>query len=78
MTIELPLYTQEKDNTCPLACLRMVLAADDTHVEESRLESHVPMEGCRVGETHQPQTWAVGKIGGFHPPYESDHPPCRN
>ena len=27
MNIELPLYRQEKPNTCALACLRMVLAA---------------------------------------------------
>jgi len=44
MSIELPLYKQEKDNTCALACLRMVLAAFGTRVEESVLESRAPME----------------------------------
>ena len=44
MNIELPLYRQEKDNTCTLACLRMVLAAFGTQVEESVLESHARME----------------------------------
>lgn len=44
MTIELPLYAQEKDNTCALACLRMVLAAFGTQVEESVLESQARME----------------------------------
>ena len=44
MNIELPLYRQEKRNTCALACLRMVLAAYGTHVEESVLERHAHME----------------------------------
>jgi hypothetical protein len=44
MNIELPLYRQEKDNTCALACLRMVLAAYGTHVEEDVLESQLRME----------------------------------
>lgn len=44
MTIELPLYRQEKDNTCALACLRMVLAAHGTDVLESDLESQARME----------------------------------
>jgi hypothetical protein len=42
MTFKLPLYRQAKDNTCALACLRMVLAASGTHVEESVLEGRSP------------------------------------
>ena len=44
MSTELPLYRQEKHNTCALACLRMVLAACGTHVEESTLERQARME----------------------------------
>jgi hypothetical protein len=44
MRIELPLYAQEKPNTCALACLRMVLAAFGTTVEERVLESRARME----------------------------------
>jgi ABC-type bacteriocin/lantibiotic exporter with double-glycine peptidase domain len=44
MNIELPLYRQEKDNTCALACLRMVLAAFGTTVPERELETRARME----------------------------------
>ena len=44
MIIELPLYRQEKDNTCALACLRMVLTAFGTKVEERELESRARLE----------------------------------
>jgi ABC-type bacteriocin/lantibiotic exporter with double-glycine peptidase domain len=44
MIIELPLYRQEKDNTCALACLRMVLAAFGTKVEEHELENRARLE----------------------------------
>jgi hypothetical protein len=44
MHIELPLYRQEKPKTCALACLRMVLAAFGTKVEEKVLESRARME----------------------------------
>jgi hypothetical protein len=44
MSIEVPLYRQEKDNTCALACLRMVLAAYGRHVQESELEAHVTLQ----------------------------------
>ncbi len=52
MNIELPLYRQEKDNTCALACLRMVLAAFGTNVEERELESqaHLEVEGTLINE----------------------------
>jgi hypothetical protein len=45
MSIELPLYIQEKRNTCALACLRMVLAAFGTKVEERELEGRARLEG---------------------------------
>lgn len=44
MSIEIPFFAQEKPNTCALACLRMVLAAYGTSVEERVLESRAPME----------------------------------
>ncbi len=44
MSIELPLYVQEKRNTCALACLRMVLATVGTKVEEETLEAQATME----------------------------------
>jgi Peptidase C39 family len=44
MSINLPHYRQAKDNTCALACLRMVLAAFGTHVLESELEALASME----------------------------------
>lgn len=52
MSTALPLYRQEKDNTCALACLHMVLAAFDTHVEERELEemAHLEPEGTRIDE----------------------------
>jgi hypothetical protein len=52
MSIELPHYTQEKDNTCALACLRMVLSAYGTHVQEGELEAQARMEpkGTRIDE----------------------------
>jgi len=52
MSIELPLYKQNKDNTCALACLRMVLAAYGRHVPESELEAQARMElqGTRIDE----------------------------
>ncbi len=52
MSIELPLYRQEKRNTCALACLRMVLAAYGTDVEEDVLEGKARMEpdGTDIGE----------------------------
>src|SRR5438105_2655562 len=52
MSIELPLYGQEKDNTRAIACLRMVLAAYGTNVDESTLRSQARMEpdGTEIGE----------------------------
>jgi hypothetical protein len=52
MSTELPLYGQQKRNTCALACLRMVLAAYGTDVEESTLEGHARMEpgGTEIAE----------------------------
>jgi Peptidase C39 family len=44
MSIELPLYTQEKRNTCALACLRMVLGAFGRHMTESVLEAEACLE----------------------------------
>jgi hypothetical protein len=52
MSTDLPFYRQEKRNTCALACLRMVLAAFGTAVEEGGLENLTPMEpdGTDIGE----------------------------
>jgi hypothetical protein len=52
MNIELPLYKQEKDNTCALACLRMVLAAFGTSVSEGDIEARARLEekGTEIGE----------------------------
>jgi hypothetical protein len=52
MSTELPLYRQEKDNTCALACLRMVLAACGTAVEERTLQglAHLEPDGTEIGE----------------------------
>src|SRR5437870_5584254 len=52
MRFELPLYKQEKDNACALACLRMVLAAYGTEVEEATIEAEARMEekGTDIGE----------------------------
>lgn len=43
MNTELPLYGQEKRETCALACLRMVLAAHGRHVQERTLEAKARM-----------------------------------
>jgi Peptidase C39 family len=52
MSYELPLYRQEKDNTCALACLRMVLAAFGTDVDETELEiqARLEIDGIGIGE----------------------------
>jgi hypothetical protein len=52
MSTELPLFRQEKRNTCALACLRMVLAVCGTDVEEATLEAQASMEpgGTDIGE----------------------------
>ena len=52
MSTELPLYRQEKRNTCALACLRMALAACGTEVEESTLEGQARVEegGTEIAE----------------------------
>jgi hypothetical protein len=52
MNIELPLFRQEKRNTCALACLRMVLAAYGTTIAESTLEGEARMQpdGTEIGE----------------------------
>jgi hypothetical protein len=44
MNIDLPLYGQEKPNTCALACLRMVLAAFGAEVAEATIESHAQLQ----------------------------------
>jgi ABC-type bacteriocin/lantibiotic exporter with double-glycine peptidase domain len=49
MNSELPLYGQEKDETCALACLRMVLAVHGIDVAERVLESEARSED---GGTH--------------------------
>ena len=52
MNIELPLYKQEKVNTCALACLRMVLAIHGVDVKESELEARVVLKpkGTFIGD----------------------------
>jgi hypothetical protein len=52
MSTEIPHYRQEKDNTCALACLRVVLAAYGTQVQEGELEARARMEpkGTRIDE----------------------------
>ena len=52
MSIELPLYEQERPKTCALACLRMILAAFGTEVEESAIEAEARMipGGTEIGE----------------------------
>jgi hypothetical protein len=54
MNIELPLYAQERPNTCALACLRMVLAAYGTHLDESAIEAVATMEdeGAPIEESN--------------------------
>ena len=44
MSTELPVYQQQKDETCALACLRMVLAARGKYVPESTIEAEARME----------------------------------
>ena len=44
MNIELPLYGQEKPNTCALACLRMVLAAFGVEIAEAAIEAEAQMQ----------------------------------
>ena len=44
MNIELPLYKQANDNTCALACLRMVLAPFGTEIEERAIEAEATLE----------------------------------
>src|SRR6266705_330327 len=44
MNIVLPLYGQEKPNTCALACLRMVLAAFGTEVAEATIEAQAQLQ----------------------------------
>jgi hypothetical protein len=68
MTIELPHYLQEKDNTCALACLRMVLAACDTHVQESGLEAQARME---------PKVFVKGRGIPFEMPSSTSSSPLR-
>jgi ABC-type bacteriocin/lantibiotic exporter with double-glycine peptidase domain len=43
MNTELPLYGQEKRETCALACLRMVLAAHGARIAESVIEAEARM-----------------------------------
>jgi hypothetical protein len=52
MNYGLPLYRQEKDNTCALACLRMVLAAFGTDVDESELgiQARLEIDGTGIAE----------------------------
>ena len=52
MSTGLPHYRQEKKNTCALACLRMVLAAFGTDVEEGMLqvEAHMEPDGTEIAE----------------------------
>lgn len=52
MSFKLPLYLQEKRNTCALACLRMVLAAFGTNIEERELEgqARIDEEGTPIEE----------------------------
>ena len=44
MTRNLPLLKQERDDSCALACLRMVLAGRGSVVTEAELAQRVPME----------------------------------
>ena len=52
MSTGLPHYRQEKKNICALACLRMVLAAFGTDVEEGMLqvEAHMETDGTEIAE----------------------------
>lgn len=49
MASRLPLYGQETNESCALACLRMVLAANGTFVEEHDLELQA---ATQAGGTH--------------------------
>lgn len=40
----LPLYRQEKDDTCALACLRMILAHCGTEIAENTLAARAPKQ----------------------------------
>jgi hypothetical protein len=59
MSFELPLYKQEKDNTCALACLRMVLAAFGTEVSEAAIEAQAAMaeKGTSIIELERLARW---------------------
>jgi hypothetical protein len=52
MSIKLQHYRQEKDNTCALACLRMVLAFYGIQVLEGELEAqaHIERKGTDIKE----------------------------
>ena len=52
MNTKLPLFRQEKPNTCALACLRMVLAAFGAQVAESAIEARANLqeEGTPIEE----------------------------
>lgn len=52
MIFKPPVYGQEKDNTCGLACLRMVLAAYGHNIDESTLRHHAHLSpgGTDIGE----------------------------
>ena len=62
MNKELPLYGQEKDDTCALACLRMVLAAHGTDIEERVLETEARRED---GGTHIEELERVARRFGL-------------
>ncbi len=52
MSVKPPVFCQEKDNTCGIACLRMVLAAYGWDIAESTLAGQARMEpgGTDIGE----------------------------
>jgi predicted double-glycine peptidase len=52
MNIQIPLYAQQKPNSCALACLRMVLGSFGTYVEEPELEAeaHLEKRGASLDE----------------------------
>jgi Peptidase C39 family len=52
VSVKPPVYPEEKDNTCALACLRMILAAHGRNVDENTLERHAHMDpgGTDIGE----------------------------
>ncbi len=60
--LKLPLYGQKKDNTCALACLRMVLAAFGTDVEESTLEGQAYLKRTArrsLNSSGSPAVWTA-------------------